>query len=180
MRPTSFLERVARPNMVDALERPDDVRAIVNAILTLDALAGVLYEHGKAEGIAEIATYKGDDKYRDALAEVSHSYRVLRDAAAAIKHGGLDRERAKVRLLYGPEALRLVPNSTGIFRIGDALGSEVVVIEFDPGPGYTRASSAVADSYRMLARIVEGKPPSIDEHDDRRGMADEEILTQLG
>lgn len=174
MTPADFLGRVARPNMMQALKRSGDVRAIVNAILTLDALAGVLYEHGKAEGVADIARYKTDDKYRDALAEVSHSYRVLRDAAAAIKHGGLDRERAKVRLLYGPEALRLVPNGTGIFRIGDALGSEVVVIEFDPGPGYIRASSAVADSYRMLARIVDGGLPSTDEHDDRRGVADED------
>lgn len=170
MTPAGFFERVVRPNMVEALEQRGDVRAIVNAILTLDALAGVLYEHGKAEG----ATYKSDDKYRDALAEVSHSYRVLRDAAAAIKHGGLDRERTKVRLLYGPEALRLVPNGTGIIRIGDALGSEVVVIEFDPGPGYIRASSAIADSYRMLARIVDGGLPSTDEHDDRRGVADED------
>ncbi len=45
MNPRVFLDEVVRPNMADALDAPDSLRAIVNAVLTLDALVGVLHAH---------------------------------------------------------------------------------------------------------------------------------------
>lgn len=172
MTPGEFRDAVAHPNMVAALSDPGDVRAIVNAVLSLDALAGIIHAHGKASGVAGIADHKTDDKYRDMLAGVSHSYRVLRDAAAALKHGILDQGR-KARLLTGPDAVQAVPNCIGLFQCGDRLDSSVVMIEYQPGPGYIRASNAVADSFRMLDRIVKGEAPQIDEHDELPGAARE-------
>lgn len=181
MTPEEFRDAVARPNMVAALNDPGDVRAIVNAVLSLDALAGIIHAHGKASGTAGIADHKTDDKYRDMLAGISHSYRVLRDAAAALKHGILDQGR-KARLLTGPDAVQAVPNVLGLFQLGDRLGGDVVLIEYQPdpcqadpcqadpcqpGPKYIRASTVVADSFRMLDRIVKGEPPQIDEYDER-------------
>ncbi|KAA0122081.1 hypothetical protein CIW48_20275 [Methylobacterium sp. P1-11] len=148
-----------------ALEEPDDLRAIVNAILTLDALAGIIHSTGVAAGDPAMGSHESDDLYRDALVEVSRSFQVLRDAAASIKHGALDPKRKKARLVRGSKALRAVRNGVGLFQCGDRLGSDVIVIEFDPGPGYVRASDVIADSYRMLKRIAEGEPARTDEHD---------------
>ncbi|MET3695374.1 hypothetical protein [Methylobacterium goesingense] len=169
MTPAEFLNEVAHPNMVGALETPDDLRAIVNAILTLDALAGLIHAHGLANQVPEIARYERDDGYREALACISHSFRVLRDTAASMKHGKLSdpRKRGSARLIRAPASLRARENGLGLFRAGDEVGGEVIVIEYDTGPGYLRASSAVADTYRMLRRIVEGHAPQTDEHDDR-------------
>jgi hypothetical protein len=171
MAPAEFLAEVAHPNMVEALTAPDDLRAIINAILALDALAGIIYAHGLAHGFPDIACYERDDAYREALAGISHSFRVLRDAAASIKHGQLSdpRKRGAARLLRSPKALQTKANGLGFFRVGDEAGGQVVVIEYDPGPGYLRASSAVADTYRMLRRVVERHPAQTDEYDEKSG-----------
>ena len=171
MTPREFLEEVAHPNMVQALEEPDSKLRIINAIMTLDALAGIIYTDGVAASDKYYCNFKGDDEFRDTLAGVSHSFKVLRDTAASIKHGELKSKKA--RLVRRAGSIQDRANGFGLFRVGDELGGEVVVIEYDPGPGYMRASSAVADTYRMLRRIVEGGPAETDEHDDRPGETDE-------
>ncbi len=50
MTPETFLYEVAQPNMAAALTDPDDIRAVVNAVLTLDALAGIIHATGVAAG----------------------------------------------------------------------------------------------------------------------------------
>ncbi len=166
MTPAEFHDEVAQPNMEYALRHPGDVRALVNAVLTLDALAGIIHAHGRGTGVATMAKHGTDDRYRDDLAAVSRSYRVLRDLAAALKHGALGGEgRSKVRLVRSGGAVRTVPNGCGLFQCGDSLGSNVLVVELDNGPGYVRASTVVADSYRMLKRIVDGEPAQLDEGD---------------
>jgi hypothetical protein len=157
MTPAEFLTEIAHPNMVEALNAPDDLRAIVNAILTLDALAGLIHSHGLANQVPEVARYERDD-----------GYRVLRDAAASMKHGRLSdpRKRGSARLIRDPASLQAKANGFGLFRAGDEIGGDVIVIEYDPGPGYLRATSAVADTYRMLRRVVEGHPAQTDQHDE--------------
>ncbi|WP_237482709.1 hypothetical protein [Lichenibacterium dinghuense] len=165
MTPTEFHEEVAQPNMEHSLHHPDDVRALVNAVLTLDALAGLIHAHGRAAGVPAMAKHEADDRYRDDLAAVSRSYRVLRDLAASLKHGALDPKRAKARLVRNGGAVQSVANGLGLFQCGDSIGGEVLVVELDDGPGYVRASTLVADSYRMLKRIVDGGPADLDEGD---------------
>ncbi|SDO51354.1 hypothetical protein SAMN05216360_12513 [Methylobacterium phyllostachyos] len=163
MTPAAFLDEVAHPNMVAALTDPDDMRAIVNAILSLDTLAGILHAAGADAGDHRMAGLATDDVFRDMLAGVSDSYRVLRDAAASLKHGALKHKKA--RLVRRAAAFQTRLNGFGLMQCGDRLGMNVVVIETDPGPGFVRASDIVADSYRMLARLVHGKLAGIDEHD---------------
>lgn len=165
MTPADFLATVAQPNMQTALERPNDIRAIVNAVLTLDALPGFIHAAGVEASDPAMMVHKADDDFRVALATISPSYRVLRDMAAALKHGDLDRKRKRPRLVRSGGGARQIENGCGLFQCGDNVGGSIVVIELDPGPGYVRASSIIADSYRMLSRIVEGEPASTDDGD---------------
>lgn len=163
MTPAAFLDEVAHPNMVAALTDPDDMRAIVNAILSLDTLAGILHATGAEVGDHRMAGLATDDAFRDMLAGVSDSYRVLRDAAASLKHGALKHKKA--RLVRRAAAFQTRLNGFGLMQCGDRIGMNIVVIELDPGPRFIRASDVVADSFRMLKRIVEGRLAGIDEHD---------------
>jgi hypothetical protein len=165
MSPAEFLATVVQPNMQTALEQPNDLRAIVNAVLTVDALPGFIHAAGVVADDPAMMAHKADDDFRAALATISPSYRVLRDMAAALKHGDLDRKRKRPRLVRSGGAARRVRNMCGLYQCGDSLGGSVVVIEFDPGPGYVRASNVIADSFRMLRRIVEGEPARRDEHE---------------
>ena len=176
MTPETFIAEVAQPNMGAALTDPGDIRAIVNAILALDALAGIIHAHGKAAGRPEIAAHEGDDDYREELSKISLSYRVLRDSAASLKHGELLHRRTKrlPRLLHTPEALAAVPNVIGLLRCDDPIDGDIVVIECDVAPGYARASDVIADSFRMLDRVVRGEPARTDEHDRVTFAADDD------
>ena len=165
MTPAEFMATVAQPNMQTALERPYDLCAIVNAVLTVDALPGFIHAAGMMAGDPAMAAHKADDDFRAVLARVSPSYRVLRDLAAALKHGDLDRKRKRPRLVRSGGAARQVQNACGLLQCGDGIGGSVVVIELDPGPGHVRASRIIADSFRMLRRVVDGEPASTDDGD---------------
>ncbi len=171
MTPDTFLVEVAQPNMQRALEEPGNPAAIVNAILTLDALAGIIHAQVSAAGQTSIVPYE-DDRYRDELTRVSPSFQVLRDTAASIKHGELSPKRKKVRLVRGADAVKAIRNQCGLLQAGDSIGGNVIVIEFDPGPGYVRATSIIADTYRMLRRIVDGEGARTDERDRGTFVAD--------
>ncbi|WP_345822886.1 hypothetical protein ABC766_31860 (plasmid) [Methylobacterium fujisawaense] len=160
MTPEAFLTEVVKSNVAAALTDPNDIRAIVNAILTLDALVGMIHAHGKAADKAGIAEYKRDDDYCEALAATSPSYRVLRDAAASLKHGELSHPRRKslARLLRSPDALGSKPTSFGTYNFGRPFGGHSIVIEYDPGPGYALASHIIAETYQMLEGIAAGEP----------------------
>lgn len=169
MTPAVFLAEVVHLNMVAAFDSADDMRAIVNAILTLDALVGLIHAHGKAAGRSEMTACKDDDVYREDLAKVSPSYRVLRDAAASLKHGELTRPRNRdlARLLRSPEAMEAEINTLGFFECGDEIGGDVILIQYDHNgsPGLVRAGRVVTDTYRMLKRIVAGEVARMDQHD---------------
>ena len=62
MTPNEFHDEVAQPNMKHALRNPDDVRALVNAVLTLDALAGLVHAHGRAAGVPAMVKHDQDDR----------------------------------------------------------------------------------------------------------------------
>jgi hypothetical protein len=85
MTPAAFLKDVVTPN-VDAIdEHVGDVRLAVNAILSLDALVGIIHADLHERGLET-----GDDAaFRDRLAAQHLDYGVVRDAAFALKHGEL-------------------------------------------------------------------------------------------
>ncbi|MDP4026984.1 hypothetical protein Q8W71_30810 [Methylobacterium sp. NEAU 140] len=168
MTPAVFLADVVHPNMVATFDKADDMRAIVNAVLTLDALVGMIHAHARMAGQTEIAAFKDDDAYREALAGISPSYRLLRDTAASLKHGELTRSRKGLaRLLREPEAIEAEVNQLGFFECGDEIGGDVILIRYNHNgsPGLVRAGRVVTDTYRMLRRIVDGEAARTDEND---------------
>lgn len=169
MTPETFLAEVAHPNMLATFEDSDDVRTIVNAILSLDALVGMIHTQGVAAGQPGIAEYVEDRDYREALAEASPSYRMLRDAAATLKHGALSapKKTGLARLLRTSEAFAVEANTLGFMEAGDRIGGEVILIRYDHDEkqGIVRASRVITDTYRMLKRIVAGGRAETDDHD---------------
>lgn len=152
----AFLDEVVQPNMEMAMRAPGDLRLIVNAVLTVDALAGVLYSamtqirHPAVDGL------KGDDEYRDRLADGCHEFRVLRDLAAAYKHGELTNpKRKQPRLVRDPKNISAVVAGAGTMQLGiDRPGPPLLYIMLDDQP-WLRASNAIGASYRLLCPLAD-------------------------
>jgi hypothetical protein len=107
MTPQYFFDEVAEPNARLAIHDRGDLRLAVNAIMTLDALFGVL--HATRYDPGEIQE-PSDDIWKDSLADQNSKYRLLRDAAYALKHGNLNRGK-KVRLVRRPDQLFTMPGA---------------------------------------------------------------------
>ncbi|MDX7953620.1 hypothetical protein P7D22_20870 [Lichenihabitans sp. Uapishka_5] len=140
-------------------EQPGDLRATVNAVLTLDALAGVIFSAMKQIEHPTVVSMKRDDEFRDLLAERCHEFRALRDLAAAYKHGELTNPKKKQpRLLAGPERLNRVENQIGVLECDDEIEGFVLVVELID-ESFLRASSVIGVSYQLLAPIVDEVDP---------------------
>jgi hypothetical protein len=151
--PQAFLDEVVQPNMQMALQEPGDTRCVVNAVLTIDALVGILFVELKRRDAPAVAEFSKDYQYRDSLAAKDTSFQVLRDLAASYKHGELTQGK-RPRLVKGPGRVDLVDNTVGLFQCGDRLGSSVLVILLSD-KNWKRASNVIADSYRLLRDLVE-------------------------
>jgi hypothetical protein len=66
MTPTDFLDNVVTRNVVHLGEARGSMRRAVNALLTLDAFAGILFAHLESLGRSRWAD---DSKFREFLAE---------------------------------------------------------------------------------------------------------------
>jgi hypothetical protein len=93
VRPIEFLTKVVAVSAAALSDSPDDERLAINAILTADAFFGIFFHEQHSAGKS---AHKGDDEYRDVVANKSECYRVLRDAAFAIKHGNLTRPKLRL------------------------------------------------------------------------------------
>lgn len=87
MTPREFLEQVVRPNLADLEADFGDVRKAFNALHSVDALAAQIFHGGggKAAGLG-----KSDTAFREQLANENEDFRLVRDAAKAVKHGKLE------------------------------------------------------------------------------------------
>ena len=92
MTPADFLEDVVTPNVGALCVDVGNLRFAVNAIITLDALTGIIHADLKNKGLET----GDDDAFRDRLAVQHADYRILRDAAAALKHGYLERPKPRL------------------------------------------------------------------------------------
>ena len=68
MTPRAFLDQVVRPNVAALVAAYDDPRDAFNAIASIDALAGLIYEALRGRGDLTVAPLGGDDEYRNDLA----------------------------------------------------------------------------------------------------------------
>jgi hypothetical protein len=86
MTPEDFLDQVVTTNVVKSGENRGSLRHAVNAILSLDAFAGILFADVQLKGRAPC---RDDIEFREMLAVESLEFRLVRDAAFALKHGEL-------------------------------------------------------------------------------------------
>ena len=69
------------------------MRCAVNALLTLDAFTGVLFAHLTK---LDRAPSKDDSEFRDVLSRECPEFRIVRDAAFALKHGELTAKKPRL------------------------------------------------------------------------------------
>ena len=90
MTPRQFLDDVVRPNVFAALARPDSLQAVCNAILTMDALVGIIFSYLDAKSDPSVRHYKSDEPYKRDLVKDSDAFRLwptpqLRSSTAALQ-----------------------------------------------------------------------------------------------
>jgi hypothetical protein len=126
MTPRQFFDSVADENARLAIAARHDLRLAINAIMTLDAFFGILHAALYANGISGIPP--DDDKWKEQLAQQSDEYRLLRDAAFALKHGNLT--RAAPRLFRSPKQLFVMPGAFQANAVqADAFQTEQIWVE---------------------------------------------------
>jgi hypothetical protein len=127
------------------LRRAANLRLAINAIMTLDAFFGVLHAALHAKGTLK---EPNDDVWKEKLAQQNDDYRLLRDAAYALKHGELKHRRP--RLVRRPDQLFTMP---GVFQSNvfqpDVFQVEQVWIETDVTD---RRANEVINSVTQFAR----------------------------
>ncbi|MEN3238903.1 hypothetical protein PUR29_36320 [Methylobacterium ajmalii] len=159
MHPRQFFEEVVTPNIHAVEAQADDMRAVVNAVLTLDALVGLLHAHLDALGRPEVAGIE-DDEYRERLGEQCPGYAALRDAAATLKHGRLTRPRRKrpPRLIKTLDRIQSTELVLGEFGIGDEIGGGAAVLCLENGGDAVRVDDAIAETCRVLLPLLDSLP----------------------
>jgi hypothetical protein len=125
--PRVFFESVVKPNADELSKHHNDIRLAINAIVTADALFGILYAELRSKNRSAVANFADDDRYRDDLASRSRDYRILRDVAFSIKHGEL--RRKKPRLVKNVRQIQTAIAGFGILMCGyDRTGETVLLI----------------------------------------------------
>ncbi|TQF30014.1 hypothetical protein UNPA324_10555 [Bradyrhizobium sp. UNPA324] len=143
MTPRQFFREVAEPNAKQAITARSDLRLAINAIMTLDALFGIL--HATLHEASIVRTPRDDD-WKEELAKQSADYRLLRDAAYALKHGHLNVGK-KQRIVRRPEQLFTMP---GAFQ-ANAFSSTA----FDTGQVWIETAATDHRAHEVIEKVVE-------------------------
>src|SRR3954463_3459223 len=124
MTPSDALKDIVGPNIAALCADVGDLRLAVNAILSLDAMVGIIHADLKRRGKES----GGDAAFRDRLARQHLEYSILRDAAFALKHGEL--EHKKVRLVQRADQVKSYSAAWGEAVWGrSTYGTAVIWIE---------------------------------------------------
>ena len=146
MDPREFYEAVTKPNIAQARLSFDSYRLAVNAILTVDATFGILFDHlesSKHPYLASVSVGKNkrqldDAAFKDHVAVLCPSFEILRDAAFAIKHGRLGGKKA--RLVSSADDVAAAGVTFGEFTFNhDTFGGSAVFVEIENGARSVRA-----------------------------------------
>jgi hypothetical protein len=128
--PLEFLETVVRPNIKEFSDHFDDLRRCFNAIAAIDAFAAHIYEWCRENAPSHVAGEKDDTSFRERLAQMNRSFKILRDIAKAQKHVRLTRGRPSIG---HAEQVRSNPRpyGTGGYGTGRYGGSAQVSVDVD-------------------------------------------------
>jgi hypothetical protein len=127
MDPRLFQATFVDGNIIEFRDNAHDLRRAANVIWAVDALAAHIYEWAKTHAPAKIEG-KTEKQYRNALADRSQGYKLLRHAADAMKHAWLGDKKADIKRSSD------VANTSGAFQSnafapGYQLGEAVVVLQ---------------------------------------------------
>ncbi|OCJ33453.1 hypothetical protein [Agrobacterium tumefaciens] len=136
MKPSDFFRQVTDPNIRQALLNFDDYRLAVNAIMTIDATYGVLFdylqlaEHPFLKQITARNSKRSidDSDFKEHFAQQDQQFAVLRDAAYATKHGRLTGSKARLVI----EATDVAKGDVGCGDMicgHDAIGGHAIFIQ---------------------------------------------------
>ena len=91
--PDHFLGEIVTGNVLQLSENRGNMTCAVNALLTLDAFTGILFAH-----LANLkrSPFKDDIEFRDVLCHECSEFRIVRDAAFALKHGELTAKKPRL------------------------------------------------------------------------------------
>jgi hypothetical protein len=134
--PKEFFRVVVDPNLQEFYAKEGHLRLGVNSILTLDALVGVLHQENcrKSGAGPKDKVREEDDQFRETLAGKSDAYRIVRDAAAAVKHGILTRPKPQPRMVLQVRDLADFGVGAGTMRVAeDWPGKPVVYVVLQDG-----------------------------------------------
>lgn len=156
MRPSRFFEEVVTPNLQAMNDRPGDVRLVINAILTIDALVGLLHVSLRDVDHPDTAGLPDDEDYRERLAVRCPGYAAVRDTAASLKHGVLTRQGKKriPRVIRSPDSLQTMPAALGLLEVGDEIHGHVAMLCLVDGTDAVRADEALAATVRELRPLL--------------------------
>ena len=143
MTPRQFFDEVAEPNACSAIAARGDLRHAINAVMTLDALFGILHA---ALHDAGIVSRRRDDDWKEELAGQSDDYRLLRDLAYTLKHGQLNLGN-KPRIVRCPDQLFTMP---GAFQ-ADAFDPAV----FNTGEVWIDTEATDHRANEVIGRVAE-------------------------
>jgi hypothetical protein len=123
--PKEFFRVIVDPNLQEFYAKEGDLRLGVNSILTLDALVGVIHQ----ENCRKIGAGPSgqDEQFRVKLAGGSDEYRIVRDAAAAVKHGILTPPTPQPRMVLQVRDLADFGVGAGTMRAGEDWPGKPVV-----------------------------------------------------
>ena len=155
--PKEFFRVIVDPNLQEFYASEGDLRLGVNSLLTLDALVGVLHqENCRKSGAGPKGKVRGqDEEFRETLAGRSDAYRIVRDTAAAVKHGILTRRTLQPRLVRQVRDLADFGVGAGPMRAGeDWPGKPVLYVVLREESWAKRLSDVLRSAARYVSELL--------------------------
>jgi hypothetical protein len=154
--PKEFVRVIVGPNLEKFYADEGDLRLAVNSILTLDALVGVLHQENcrKSGAGPNDKVRDQDEEFREKHAGKSDAYRIVRDTAAAVKHGILTRPTPEPRMVLRVRDLADFGVGAGTMRVGkDWPGKPVVYVVLQVGRAL-RLSQVLRDATGYVSALL--------------------------
>ena len=155
--PKDFFRVIVDPNLQEFYANEGDLRLGVNSLLTLDALVGVLHQENcrKSGAGPNDKVRDQDEEFREKHAGKSDAYRIVRDTAAAVKHGILTRPPPEPRTVLQVRDLADFGVGAGTMRAGeDWPGKPVVYVVLREASQAKRLSDVLRSAARYVSELL--------------------------
>jgi hypothetical protein len=143
MEPRDFIEQVVDANLYELRSNPGCMRSAVNAILVVDAAAGII---AYVENLGSFSRDQ-DTKVRNELSSVAPAFQLVRDAAFSLKHGFLSGSERTVSDIKQLKECESRWSDVAVWSDAAAWADDLIVLETTPEIGCSiRADVAVSEA----------------------------------